>query len=294
MRKKKVEKKKMWMVGGALAIAGVTIFLVTFYSGSLSLAAFPAPAPNMQITTKLDCSVANNVLQANITTTGTTVKSSQLNNLRVTWSNNSSIGLIIPQTSVTALGGVATAIYLPKTAIKSSDTVHANFQGGWFYSGSFTATYYTPSSCSVDVAMGICAVPASNLVPTPKPASTQRPTPTPRAAFTPVPQSAGILTGRATISQTVTATCRAFAGNEQFGINIYQSNNKIKTLKFNHDGTFKVELPVGSYAIYPDYLQPGLMVSPDMWKGVLPQTVTIQSGKSTTLNLKTTYYCNTW
>ena len=251
MRKKKVEKKKMWMVGGALAIAGVTIFLVTFYSGSLSLAAFPAPAPNMQITTKLDCSVANNVLQANITTTGTTVKSSQLNNLRVTWSNNSSIGLIIPQTSVTALGGVATA-------------------------------------------MGICAVPASNLVPTPKPASTQRPTPTPRAAFTPVPQSAGILTGRATISQTVTATCRAFAGNEQFGINIYQSNNKIKTLKFNHDGTFKVELPVGSYAIYPDYLQPGLMVSPDMWKGVLPQTVTIQSGKSTTLNLKTTYYCNTW
>lgn len=108
--------------------------------------------------------------------------------------------------------------------------------------------------------------------------------------------STGTLQGKATIAQPVTQACPTAVGDNTFGIKIYQANAVVKSLKFNTDGTFSIDLPPGTYMVYPDYypdtINPTLFISPDMWASELPQQVTIQSGLVTTLNLSTTYYCN--
>ena len=157
-RKKAISKKQMWIIGGVALLGIIAIFFAMSYSGALSLAAFPAPSPGEQVVTKLDCSISNiNVLQAIISIPGTTASPSQLNNLRIAWSNDNNLGFITPQVSTAVSGGVATALYLPKTALQSADTVRADFLGGWFYSGSIAPVFYAPSSCTIPVSIGFCA-----------------------------------------------------------------------------------------------------------------------------------------
>jgi|GEM_PF-6785547 len=108
----------------------------------------------------------------------------------------------------------------------------------------------------------------------------------------PVKDTNGVLKGKATINQPVTQSCPKPVGNEKFGIKIYQNTALVKTLKFNPDGTFNVNLSAGIYMVYPDYYQPGTVTTPDMWSRVLPKQVAITAGQTAQLNISTAFYCN--
>ena len=164
-KKKKATKKHVWIVGTALALAAIAIFLVTFYSGSLSLAAFHGTGTVTNITTKLDCSVSQKMIQVQVSTPGMTVFASQLNNLRINWSNNENVGRVRPSASSTNRAGIAETMYSQTSNSQASDTVRADFSGERF-SNHGVRYYYLPSSCQV-------AIPASGVTnPSPTPSTT--------------------------------------------------------------------------------------------------------------------------
>ncbi len=143
-------------MGCALAIAGISLFLVTFYSGSLSLAAFSSRYTRQAISTALHCSFSNNIVRVQLSTPGMTISASMLNNLLITWSNNRELGTIVPPVSFTTQGGVAQAFYKPKEVPNPNDVIHASFAGGfarrnfnWFVPGYPMMNLYGPSSCQV-------------------------------------------------------------------------------------------------------------------------------------------------
>ena len=158
-KRKEKNMRQVWMVGGALALAAVAILLVTFYSGSLSLAAYHdnQPITQAKITTKLDCSFVDGNLLAVVSAPGMTVSASQLNNLRIVWSSTSAVGYASPTIALTNNAGVAQIRYIVRSDGGTS-TVRADFLGGWTRSGSGwmklgNLRYYTPSSCSVSVTL---------------------------------------------------------------------------------------------------------------------------------------------
>ncbi len=187
MKRKNKQKnmKQVWMVGTALALAAVTIFLVTFYSGSLSLTAYhnSRPITQAKITTKLDCSFADGKLRAVVSAPGMTVSASQLNNLRIVWSSTSSVGYANPTISLTNSAGLAESQYVVRSD-GGANTVRADFLGGWVRSGSGwmkagNLRYYTPSSCSVSITL------PHTVDPTPKPTITPISDPTPKPTVCP-------------------------------------------------------------------------------------------------------------
>ncbi|MCE9643090.1 MAG: hypothetical protein K8Q97_02055 [Candidatus Andersenbacteria bacterium] len=184
-KNKQKNTKQVWMVGTALALAAVAIFLVTFYSGSLSLTAYHdnRPITQAKITTKLDCSFADGKVRATVSAPGMTLSAEQLNSLRIVWSTNSSVGFVNPTIAITNNAGVAESRYIVRSDGGSS-TVRADFLGGWVRSGSGwmklgSLRYYTPSSCNVSITLPHTGDP------TPSPTITPISDPTPRPTFCP-------------------------------------------------------------------------------------------------------------
>lgn len=197
MKKKKnlIEKKRRaWVVGGALALAAIAIVLVTFYSGMLSLTAYRDTRPITQekITTKIDCSYSNGTVSAVLSAPRATLSATHLDHLNIVWSTSNPQGYVQPTVSHTHDGGVAQGKYVSRGNGGATNTVRADFLGGFIHNGLASrnigidwikfgdSRYYTPSSCTVPVSTVV-------VDPTPRPTLTPTPTITPIKDPTPKP-----------------------------------------------------------------------------------------------------------